>query len=428
MSTELTSVEIIQVLEDFLRATRDDETKELKFSVPGITQLEPFKFPYSTAERVAGVLAGYSVFEETILQNPSSYEVLINDESSLRVGYGLRGEPILKDDPEHGVSYKIGAPSDEYMLFALYRVSRSVPLRMIRRYASPMMNRRLRDLGENVPSGMDAVRMLLPRIRTLKIESKKSLDLQQFAIFANSFLFQLSYNLNLSFVEERSWSEIIRNSRLVAMRRSSIDDIEAPKRRYVADLVFHYQMAVASENPVLQYLSYYHIAEHFFEDVVNEEMLEAVRSRITSPAFSYKRKKDLGDLVTEVKKRLSIRADNLAIKELDALKLVLKKFVSLPELATSLTTFDPKLVEYYRTTEVPFSKGDAIDLTAIDLEVVSARLANRIYKTRNSIVHSKEGEKARYIPFKNDDELGREIPLMRFIGEAITIGSSRVLE
>lgn len=54
-------------------------------------------------------------------------------------------------------------------------------------------------------------------------------------------------------------------------------------------------------------------------------------------------------------------------------------------------------------------------------------LAERIYSTRNSLVHSKDGEKKKYEPFKDDKYLLKEIPLMRFIAESIISKESQVM-
>ena len=53
---------------------------------------------------------------------------------------------------------------------------------------------------------------------------------------------------------------------------------------------------------------------------------------------------------------------------------------------------------------------------------------NRIYSVRNAIVHSKEGEKLRYEPFKHDKELAKEVPLIRAVAEEIIINSAKPME
>lgn len=48
-------------------------------------------------------------------------------------------------------------------------------------------------------------------------------------------------------------------------------------------------------------------------------------------------------------------------------------------------------------------------------------------RIKNSIVHSKSGEKAVYSPFVDDDALRKEIPLLRYIAEEIIIKTSSLL-
>ena len=60
------------------------------------------------------------------------------------------------------------------------------------------------------------------------------------------------------------------------------------------------------------------------------------------------------------------------------------------------------------------------------------KLAARIYKTRNALVHNKSNEtrlseRGLYKPFKDKEELSKEIPLMRFLAESIIVNSSEPL-
>lgn len=74
-----------------------------------------------------------------------------------------------------------------------------------------------------------------------------------------------------------------------------------------------------------------------------------------------------------------------------------------------------------------FSGGDEVDLENPNESIIGEKLSSRIYKTRNAIVHSKESERVRYTPFRDDRILVKEIPLLRFIAEQIIIESSSVV-
>ena len=58
-------------------------------------------------------------------------------------------------------------------------------------------------------------------------------------------------------------------------------------------------------------------------------------------------------------------------------------------------------------------------------ENIYSNLSERIYSTRNSIVHSKQGDKPKFIPFKDKIDLFKEIPLIRFIAEEIVFATSK---
>lgn len=97
-----------------------------------------------------------------------------------------------------------------------------------------------------------------------------------------------------------------------------------------------------------------------------------------------------------------------------------------------MTEFSNSIVDYYKSAEVSFSKGDTVDLRDASNEKVYKKLAARIYKTRNALVHSKSNEsrlseRGVYNPFANSQELSMEISLMRYISEVIIINSASPL-
>lgn len=210
------------------------------------------------------------------------------------------------------------------------------------------------------------------------------------------------------------------------MRRSRADEIDPPRRIYNEDLVQHYLLAVSTDNPVIEYLSYYHILEHFYEAVFNDDLLETIKSKITDPGFSYKRKKDIGQLINTIKRSLQIRSETITFSESEALRLCLSKYVQLPELISKLSEYDESLLDYYKTTKVEFSGGNEVDIEGNDEESVFKLLTKRIYVTRNALVHSKDGDKSKYTPFKDDRILVKEVPLMRFVAEMVVLRESVV--
>ncbi len=264
---------------------------------------------------------------------------------------------------------------------------------------------------------------MFPRFETVRVSSSHARSKEEFERLCNSFLFQMGYNLDYTVVEIRFLDEFFRTNRLLRLRRADLEEMEAPKRKYIPDLIYHYQMALSTDSPMLQFLSYYHIMEYFFEKIYNEEIVKIIEKEITSPHFSPKREKDIKKLIS---KKIKDRGDNYSFNEKEALMLTLSRYINIDELRTRLDEYNNKLVKYYKDNEVLFSKGDRVDLTKNESQTFS-KLASRIYKTRNAIVHSKDGEKAKFTPFTDDKFLINEIPLMRFIAEDIIIENSTLI-
>jgi hypothetical protein len=74
---------------------------------------------------------------------------------------------------------------------------------------------------------------------------------------------------------------------------------------------------------------------------------------------------------------------------------------------------------------VQFSQGSTINFK--DDKSVFGNIANRIYKTRNAVMHSKANETERYIPFEHENRLLKEIPLIQSLAEEIIMRTSEIL-
>lgn len=386
-----------------------------------------------THERLEAIFTGLSrkqIQSQTTLVDSRSYEMLVREESRYAPSILYRSaDSIHKKDNENGLEYTLGLPSDDYLLFLLKALAARDRRTLLR---STAMLSKLRRLSEYVVEGEDVFGLLkrvLPRCTTLKVDSTaKARNAGDLGKFANAFLFQLTYNMDVALAEVRYLDDFVHVRHIPRDRRSTVDEVDPPKRLYIPDVTYHYQMGVASESPVLSFLSFYHVAEHFFEDVFNDDMVESIRKTLTSPAFSYKRKRDILDLVKEVTRRQRVRAETVAFNEQDALRLVFERYVKFADLAAELNEYDPELVVYYGGSPVAFSGGDSVDLRAGDNRKLAELLSRRIYKTRNAIVHSKDGDKSKFVPFEHDKILIKEIPLLRFVAEQIIIESSKLVE
>lgn len=365
---------------------------------------------------------------DTEVFNEKSFEILVRENTRGFMPSRYRENEI--SDTVNGYEYSYGKPSDEYILLVLKQISETES-RESRRYFDPTrywrIGRRGVDEGQTElfsPSFFEILRRSLPGIETVKIKSQNPTRKNRFEQLMYAYLFSLSYNISLSIYPMRFFDELFSPLKVGRLRRASVDEIEPPRRTYINDLILHYQKGVSSESLDHQFLSFYHILEHFFEKIYNEDLINKMRDELTQPGFSYKRKTDIEKLVKIIEKRLKYKNDEFQINELEALELVLRKYLTnIEEIRNELDSVDTNLITFFKTTEVPFSKGNKVNFE-VETEVFK-NLSKRIYYTRNSIVHSKETEKEKYIPFKDDKELINEIYLMRIIAEKIIVNNSK---
>lgn len=160
----------------------------------------------------------------------------------------------------------------------------------------------------------------------------------------------------------------------------------------------------------------------FYEKIVTE-----IREELTSPRFSPRRDKDINKLVKFIKKKIRLDNEHELIKnESEALKFTLIKYVNVEKLLDGLNEMNSGIIDYYTNTNVSFSNGSKINFSLED-EKIYKQISNRIYKTRNAVIHSKSDEKERYMPFKHEGQLLKEIPLLQIIAEEIIISTSEML-
>lgn len=98
--------------------------------------------------------------------------------------------------------------------------------------------------------------------------------------------------------------------------------------------------------------------EYYFEKVYNDDMIKSLQDKISSPRFSIKKEQDIKEIVRFVTKKVHDKNERYDINELEALELVLRKYIDISELLNNISTMT---IEYYKTYEVPFSKGDIVD-------------------------------------------------------------------
>ena len=365
--------------------------------------------------------------QEVEMFDNNTYEVLVRQEHRI-----LFSKEISQKDAVNKIEYDIDKPTDKYLILFLHNLAKQNTPKILRGGIMPHRLRRLYEKEQQASlfelNVLEVIKEIVPRLETLQIKSENNRKKTEYEQLVYAFLFNLGYNLDYTILPLRFMDEFTQPYRLGRLRRSNFNDVEPPKRVYLNELVLHYQKGISSESIDHQFLSFYHVLEHFFEKIYNDDILNSIKSELTKPSFSYKRNKDLSGLISLIQNRLKYKNDEFLLNEPEALELTLRKFIKdIPYLATELTTISPSLIEYFKTTDVPFSKGNKVNFENSNVNEIYTNLAKRIYLTRNSIVHSKETDKSKYTPFRDDKDLLTEIYLVRLIAEIVIIENSKEL-
>lgn len=259
------------------------------------------------------------------------------------------------------------------------------------------------------------------KVNVISILSEQDKTFEEFSSLLSSYIFTISYNFSHILVPHKYITDIFPRRIINHYFRNKVvrnkEEFDPPRRKYINELVSYYLMGLVSENPYLEYLSYYHVIEYFFDSVTNEDLINKVKNKITLPDFSYKRKSDILDLVKLINNSTQTKNSS----ELNALKLTIKKFIDINELKTNLSQ---EYIIFLKENNVKFSNGNKINWDNKNIDNIYGDLASRIYNTRNALVHSKELENSKYKPFQDEKLLSKEIPLVRVIAEKLIILSA----
>lgn len=260
-------------------------------------------------------------------------------------------------------------------------------------------------------------------ILTAKIVSPIEHSQHELNKMMQSYLFNVAYNKDVVFTVTNFKSDIRR-------RRSTRREGQLfPYKAYNNELTTYYYQGVSTDIPFTQYLAFYHVAEYFFQTIAEQDAFEEIENYITRPSFSPHRKEDIRAFYNRIKKKMKEQKEDGLWDERTGLLLCLKKHVrDLDILKSTINAIDSTAIEYYKSETVPFASEGGIINFDDSQEAVYATIRNRVYSVRNAIVHSKEGEKLRYEPFKHDKELLKEIPLIRAIAEEIIVNSAKNLD
>ncbi len=384
-----------------------------------------YEFSKSDYNNITNDVMKSDLSQFTVLTN-NSYEVIIYQTNKMvrrLLPYKLEERIVSTNikDSMNNIEYKFQEISD----VMVWNIIKEIDLESLKRTFMIFPPRLRGDEGENL---FNLLRVCFRNPYSLIVSYKKDIDKNKLNDYINSFLFNFCYNYGYSFRIMNSLDELL-NIRYRNKNSSyKSEELDAPRLLYKQDLTEQYHMAVSSEDPFVQFIGFYHIMEYFYEEIYKEGVINNVKEILLDPGFSTKRKKDIMKLVDLINKK---RTESTAGSELEALELTLRKYIDIEKIIEKLNEIDEDIIEYYKNNKVNFSNGDAIDLIG-DKKHIFKKLANRVYKTRNSLVHSKSNEvrlneRGIYKPFKDSKALLKEIPLLKVISEEIIIKSASEL-
>jgi len=367
-----------------------------------------------------------TVIGETAIKYDNNYEFLVNfgaNVKTLFIGSRVKSGDFDKIDNTNNISYQISDPTDVFLIIFLNQLTHTEKGFLRKSISIERIIRRQDDKDE---SFFNFLRKIFKPFLTVKISADKRFPDEKFEALGNAYLFQIGYNLNIPIIQIKFIEEFISPSRIQKMRRGKSKNIDPPRRTYIPELITHYQMAISTDSPALQYLSYYHIMEYFFETLSKGKKIETIRNEITKPGFSFSRYKDMENLIKIIQKDTQRRSEEVTHTERNALKLTIKTYVTdFSNIQNEIQQYNQDLQNYYKMSNGPFSTLDKVDISDPNIDILIDHLSKRIYNTRNAIVHSKESsDKKMYVPFRDDKDLIKEIPIIRFLAEEIIIASS----
>lgn len=394
-------------------------------SISYIVGEKSFEFSKSDYNNISNDAMKSDLSQFTVSNN-NSYEVIIYQTNKMirrLLPYKFEERIISTNikDSMNNIEYKFQEISD----VMVWNIIKEIDLESLKRTFMIFPPRLREDEGENF---FNLLRVCFRNPYSLIVSYNKDIDKNKLNDYINSFLFNFCYNYGYSFRIMNSLDELL-NIRYRNKNSSyKSEELDAPRLLYKQDLTEQYHMAVSSEDPFVQFIGFYHIMEYFYEEIYKEGLVNNVKEILLDPGFSTKRKKDIMKLVDLINKKIT---ESTVGSELEALELTLRKYIDIEKIIEKLNEIDKDIIEYYKNNKVNFSNGDAIDLIG-DKKHIFKKLANRVYKTRNSLVHSKSNEvrlneRGIYKPFKDSKALLKEIPLLKVISEEIIIKSASEL-
>lgn len=323
-------------------------------------------------------------------------------------------------DNANDIYYTIGGPSSEYMLYVISYLKSDRGLYAINQFHGGYW------FSDDAPASGSSILEFLSsssEFSTLRVYSMNSKSYTRLLEYARSMSYEIAYNIESDCLIVPTLSEYFSEPALKSVERGA-ENVSHPKRNYKTQLLEYYSHALMSQNPASRFLSFYNVIEFFFSASVIDEGISDIRKMINRTGFSSKNNDHMKEILRYIVGRYTSDGDSLlrGTKENDSLKATLRKHVSLGDIIPKLS---PEEFQYYSATPVAFSDGVPIDFGDDDRFIET--LSQRIYATRNSVVHSKEDNQKKYMPSRDRNIILKEMTIMKSVAEAIIESTSEEL-
>ncbi len=345
------------------------------------------------------------------------YEVLLQSDS-----YRYMSEYDCKEysDEVNKIKYYHGEISENLVFWMLCNGNTEMLTSLFRQSRIIILKHRVNELFQEQENSLLVLisKFILRRYNSLIIEFEGKITLSKAQSYMYAYVYTYMYNRQTSIYPCFELNSLF--PQRIILRRNG--DFDYPKKIYNQELISYYNEAISSSILSHKYLSFYHILEYFYENIFIEDQISKAKEIISDVGFSYKRKTDIAKLIKNIQSK-AIDKD-VAINEKTALSLLIQKHIKQEQLKERLIErYEQDFLEELKR-KVEFSDGNIIIFSNEDEKQYIDSLTNRIYKTRNAIVHSKEsfteGKKNnKYQPIKDDKELFTEIELIQVIAEII---------
>ena len=374
-----------------------------------------WKIPTRAVDRYLHVKPAIQVEPDTVVYWPGHYERFVEMRGMAPISrlFARGGEgPIKLSNQDKSVSIELSTPSLEYILAILGKVSFS----QIRRRL-PGIAFRAETSRENgaIPEFASAFQ----RMFTIKVAADEGSnayeDKNLLAEMAEAAVFHFSYGTGAALILPTGWERAY--YRLAQRRREAV---QFPRRIYNFDLVSYYELALASDSLVLGFLALYKILEHFFSSASERVLHDAMVERLVAPDFSHTKATQLRQLTA------AIRRHDQKMDERKMLTTVIEHYFKPDDISDWVAKYERDLGKYYTVPQTVFAELFTLDLNP---DGYASSLAKRIYHIRNVVVHNKEGESSRFIPFSGQENvLFQELPIVLFMAEQLIIKSGKDIE